>query len=298
MKHTQTVSNTTDESCYIVSSMAAAMESYQSEISQVKADLPNDTPKGKKKIKFGLLVDALKVPGGAALGILEDKDWLAPKIKNKADLKKLKKHKRVNKFLYNNTTEVVDFNIQKWSKSFMVVSIPGKVQDGSSIEDVAIDIVEYVKDMAQVPSGAASSTSNLRSNNTENSTLTATSAVSTREAFLLTAMALNDDESSVNAMFPKGHSIWSTSLLKGFEAPHGCQVMLDTLEVQPQLDQFELVLNLPSQFMKQAAIKSSTWNKHCALSLPIGLSVHPSVQSIEVSKPIVLALIEGKTNPQ
>jgi hypothetical protein len=28
------------------------------------------------------------------------------------------------------------------------------------------------------------------------------------------------------------------------------------------------------------------------------LSVHPSVQSIDVSKPIVLASIEGKTNPQ
>jgi hypothetical protein len=298
IEHAQTVSNTMEESCFIVSSTAAAMESYQSEIAQAEADLPNETSKKGKSLKLSPLLDALKVPGGTAIGILEDEDWSPPKIESEADLEKLKRRKRVNEFSYDNTTEVVDFNVRKWSKSFMVELIPGSVQDGVSIEDVALDIIEYVKDMAQVPPGASSSTAYLRSNNTENSTLTANSAISTREAFSLTATALKDEESSTNAMFPKGPSIWSTALSKGFEAPHGCQVLLDTLEVRPQSDLFEVVLHPPSQFMKQAAVDSSAWNKHCALSLLIGFSVHPSVQSIEVSKPIVMASIEGKTNPQ
>ena len=299
IEHAQTISNTMEESCFVVSSTAAAMESYQSEIAQAEADLPDETSeKGKKKVKLSPLLDALKVPGGTAMGILEDEDWSPPKIESEADLEKLKKRKRVNEFSQDNTTEVVDFNVRKWSKSFMVELIPGSVQDGASLEDVALDIIEYVKDMAQIPPGASSSTSYLRSNNTENSTLTANSAISTREAFSLTATVLNDEESSSNAMFPEGPSIWSTALSNGFEAHHGCQVLLDTLEVRPQSNQFEVILHPPSQFMKQAAVQSSAWNKDCALSLLMGLSVHPSVQTIEVSKPIVLASIEGKTNPQ
>jgi hypothetical protein len=298
-KHVQTVSNTMEESCFIVSSTPDAIESFQSEIDRDESDLPDDTSKGKKKkVKSGPLVDALKVPGGTVMGILEDKDWSPPKIESEADLKKLKKRKRINEFSYDNATEVVQFNVQRWSKSFMVELIPGGVPDESGIENVAIDIVEYVKDMAQVPPGAASSTSYLRSNNTDNSTLSAENAVSTREAFSLTATALNNDESSSNAMFSDRHSVWSAALSKGFEAPHGCQAMLDTLELRPLADQFEVVLHPPSQYMKPAAVESSAWNKHCALSLLIGISVHPLVQSVEVSQPIVLASIEGKTNPQ
>ena len=295
-KHVQTVSNTMEESCFIVSSTPAAMESFQSEIAREESALPEDKPKGK--VKLGPLVDALKVPGGTVMGILEDEDWSPPKIESEADLKKLNKRKRVNEFSYDNTTEVVEFNVQKWSKSFMVELVPGSVPDEVGIEDVGIDILEYVKDMAQIPPGTASSTSYLRSNNTDNSTLSAGYVISTREAFSLTATALNDDESSSNAMFSDRHSVWSTALSKGFEAPHGCQAMLDSLELRPIDGRFEVVLHPPSQFMKQAAVESSAWNKHCALSLLIGISVHPSVQSVEVSQPIVLASIEGKTNPQ
>ena len=93
-------------------------------------------------------------------------------------------------------------------------------------------------------------------------------------------------------------------LSEGFEAPHGCQVMLDTLEVRPRsnvhvddddgaadLLEFEVVLHLPSQFMKRAAVDSSAFNKHCALSLLMGLAVHPSVQTVEVGQRIELASV-------
>jgi hypothetical protein len=298
-KHVQTVSNTMEESCFIVSSTPDAIESFQSEIDREESDLPDDASKGKKmKVKSSPLVDALKVPGGTVIGILEDEDWSPPKIESEADLKKLKKRKRVNEFSYDNATEEIEFNVQRWSKSFMVELIPGSVPDEDGIDYVAIDIIEYIKDMAQVPPGPASTTSYLRGNNTDNSTLSADNPVSTREAFSLTATALNNDESSSNAMIPDRHSVWSTALKEGFEAPHGCQAMLDTLEIRPLGDQFEVVLHPPSQYMKPAAVESSAWNKHCALSLLIGISVHPSVQSVEVSQPIVLASIEGKTNPQ
>lgn len=292
LEHAQTVSNAMEESCFIVSSSAAAVEAYQSEVS-AETILSDGVPTGKEKrgktVKLGPLVDVLKVPGGTTMSILDDKDWSPPKIESEADLKKLKKHKRVNEFSYDNSTEVVEYNVQRWSRSLMVVLIPGSVEDGAGMEEVAIDIVEYVKDMAQIPPGDALSTSHLRIDSTNTSILTTDTSVSVREAFSLTATAQEDDGR---------HSLWSTALKKGFESPHGCQTMLDTIKVRAQSDQFEVVLYPPSQYMKQTAVESSAWNKNCALSLLIGLSVHPYVQSVEVSQPIVLASIEGITNPQ
>ena len=298
LEHAQTVSNTMDESCFIVSSTAGDMEAYQTEIITAGEAYEPDVPKdpsssgGKEKkaksVKLGPLVDALKVPSGTIMGIFNDADWTPPKIESKDDLKKLKKHKRVNEFSYDNTTIVVEINVQKWSRSLMVQLIPGSSGD-DNLDDVAIDIVDYVKDMAQIsPRGADTALKNI--NNTIASTPVVDASVSIREAFSLTATAQEDDGK---------HSIWSTALKKGFEAPHGCQTMLDTIEVRTQsFDQFEVILYPPSQYMKQAAVESSAWNKHCALSLLIGLSVHPYVQSVEVSKPIILASIEGNTNPQ
>ncbi|KAL7536115.1 hypothetical protein ACHAXR_006924, partial [Thalassiosira sp. AJA248-18] len=123
----------------------------------------------------------------------------------------------------------------------------------------------------------------------------------------------DDDETGTqHHMFQNKHSIWSTALSQGFEAPHGCQVMLDTLEVrtthqddntansntdniQTETDSsipatFELILHPPSQYIsKPAAVESSAWNVHCAISLLMGLSVHPLVQSVEVGLEVELA---------
>ena len=294
LEHAQTVSNTMDESCFIVSSTASDMEAYQNEIITAGEAYEPNVPKvpssssgGKEKkaksVKLGPLVDALKVPSGTIMGIFNDADWTPPKIESKEDLKKLKKHIRVNEFSYDNTTVEVEINVQKWSRSLMVQLIPGSSVD-DDLDDVAIDIVDYVKDMAQIsPRGADTALKTI--NNTNSSTPVVDASVSIREAFSLTATAQEDDGK---------HSIWSTALKEGFEAPHGCQTMLDTIEVRTQsFDQFEVILYPPSQYMKQAAVESSAWNKHCAMSLLIGLSVHPYVQSVEVSKPIILASIEA-----
>lgn len=298
LEHAHTVSNTMEESCFIVSSTAGDMEAYQTEITTAGEAYEPDVPKkpsskggnekNAKSVKLGPLVDALKVPSGTIMGIFNDADWTPPKIESKDDLKKLKKHKRVNEFSSDNTTVVVEINAQKWSRSLMVQLIPGSSVD-DDLDDVAIDIVDYVKEMAQLsPRGVDNALRN--DYNTNASTPVVDASVSIREAFSLTATAQEDDGK---------HSIWSTALKKGFEAPHGCQTMLDTIEVRSQsLDQFEVILYPPSQYMKQAAVESSAWNKDCALSLIIGLSVHPYVQTVEVSKPIILASIEGNTNPQ
>ena len=86
--------------------------------------------------------------------------------------------------------------------------------------------------------------------------------------------------------------------------------MLDTLEVRTRteagnadtdddedssniaLSGFEVMLHPPSQFMKQAAVESSAWNKHCALSLLMGLAIHPSMQTVEVGQSIELHSME------
>jgi len=179
---------------------------------------------------------------------------------------------------------------------------------GISIEAVAGDIVEYVKDMAMVPPGSSALSSyNLRTGGTimEGTRITEEASVSTREAFSLTATDMEGGGRGQQRKrtFHNPHSIWSTALSEGFEAPHGCQVMLDTLEVRPRsnvhvddedgadLLEFEVVLHPPSQFMKQAAVDSSAFNKHCALSLLMGLAVHPSVQTVEVGQQIELASV-------
>ena len=45
-------------------------------------------------------------------------------------------------------------------------------------------------------------------------------------------------------------------------------------------------------------MESSAWNKQCVLSLIIGLSIQPMVQTIEIAQKLELASITGKTNPQ
>ena len=168
---------------------------------------------------------------------------------------------------------------------------------GISIEAVAGDIVEYVKDMAMVPPGSSALSSyNLRTGGTimEGTRITEEASVSTREAFSLTATDMEGGGRGQQRKrtFHNPHSIWSTALSEGFEAPHGCQVMLDTLEVRPRsnvhvddedgadLLEFEVVLHPPSQFMKQAAVDSSAFNKHC-----------DSVQTVEVGQQIELASV-------
>lgn len=352
-EHAQTISNTDEESCFIVTSSAEAMELYQSQIAQQNNGTSDqqvvveDDDDDKPKLKLGPLVDALKVPQGTAMGILEDENWSPPNITSLADLDSMVEE-ITNEFSYEKVTKKVKVDIRKWTRSIMIELLPGSIQDGTSVEEVAKDIVEYVKIMAQIPppnitSSTNSTSSYLRKLDATNETSTTTTIdtgikppVSMREAFSLTATAAppNDDDDRNNNSTnggdkpkdPKPKNVWSDALTKGFEAQHGCQVMLDTLEVRsrrapkpkPSKDdkddnddsevdednslavmaEFEVILHPPSQFMKEAAVQSSVWNKNCVLSLLMGFSVHPLVQTVQVSQPIVLASIGGVTNPQ
>ncbi len=296
MDHTQIVYNTDEESCFIVTSSATAMESYHSDLEQAhfdELDATHNNATASNSIRFGPLVDVLKLPKGTAANVLSNDDWAPPSIADFDELEAFSRRTVANEFSFDNSTEEVDVDIRKWSRSVMIELLPGSLEVDGSAEDVANGIVEYVKDMAQVSpdagGGGSSSSSYLRSNSVNSRLET---SVSTREAFSLTATDSNEDEY-------EGHNIWSDALANGFEAPHGCQVMLDTLEVRTRDSSssgFDVLLHPPSQFMKRAAVESSAWNKHCALSLLMGLAVHPSVQTAEVGQPVELASIDVRSN--
>jgi len=335
-ENAQTISNTVDETCFIVTSSAEAMELYLSQIAQeTNVTSDEEVVVDDAKLKLGPLVDALKVPKGTAAGILADESWSPPNITNLSDLDSMVEEIVTNEFSYENVTKKVKVDIRKWTRSIMIELLPGSVQEESKVDTVAKDIVEYVKIMAQIaPSNGTTSSTNsssfLRKLESTNDTSTESTIdikppLSIRESFSLTATApLNDSENTdtpdTDKPEGKAKDIWSNALKKGFEASHGCQVMLDTLEVRtrrepkpkpskekedndddkslPVMAAFEVILHPPSQILKEAAVQSSVWNKNCVLSLLMGFSVHPLVQSVEVSKPIVLASIGGVTNPQ
>ena len=309
ISHAQTVYNTEDESCFIVTSTAHSMESYESDIVHSDFEIDTSNATHAQDLFYGPLVDVLKLPAGTAMSVLENDDWAPPAISNIADLAALSKRTYRNEFSYDNSTEEYDVDIRSWSRSIMVDLLPGTVSDGDGIERVATEILEYVEDMAMVPPDAGSSSlrgSNGGSNDDVPLRFAADASISTRGAFSLTATSEDDDDAGEDRhIFQHRHNIWSNALAKGFEASHGCQVMLDTLTVTPRIGQddinedvespliagFEIKLHPPSQFMKRAAVESSAWNKHCVLSLMMGLAVHPSIQTVEVGNSIELAIM-------
>ena len=387
MKQIQTVYNTIEESCFIVSSSYNVMNGYYDNVESRLSGGEGG------EIKFGPLIDVLKLPSSTAMNILQDDTWnpydnsIAQGDEENEEEREKMKH---------------------WSRSIMIDILPGSLdttnnneEEEITLEELANDIVQYVKDMAMIPPPSSSSrgesslttsksmtlkSSYLRSSNVmledeDTSTITTESKVmSTREAFSLTAthstvssLDTNEEEDtstssqqvpkSKRMFIPKQHdNIWSTALKYGFEASHNCLEMFDTLEVRVQQSSkyivvtagdedtdkgdkdsdkdtsdekehvtdrnhdetvdtsyqsygqednnnedddeeestplsIELILHSPSQYnpnelsdsSSSSVIESSSWNKHCALSLLMGLSTHPSIQTIEVELPIVLA---------
>ena len=309
-------------------------------------------------VKFGPLLDFLKLPTGTAMSILSNPSWSPPPISTPSDVSHLKRTVTTNEFSYNDTNdatttsddasvgskgssaileEEVDVDVKSWRRSILIELLPGAVsttttttqQEGETLKRAAESIVEFVKDMAMVPpysttttaaageeGGASSYLRNGQGNETSASSSSgsriATEALlSTREAFSLTSTDTHhhhdgggdSNKNEKKRTFHNPHSIWSTALHHGFESLHGCQVMLDTLELEVStppsngdeeeesttLANFELILHPPSQYMKTAAVESSAWNKYCAVSLLIGLSVHPLVSSVEVGVEVELA---------
>ena len=98
---------------------------------------------------------------------------------------------------------------------------------------------------------------------------------------------------------------WSRSLEFGLEADHGCKNMFETLDFKIHYDNqgFDIVLNPKNRFdsihndgievgqkeeknpdakaSNQCGIECTASNRHCVISLIMGLSTHPMVLSIE-----------------
>ena len=376
--HIQTVYNTIDQSCFTVTSNVAAMESYMQEQQKEKQLVQNTfndengqaiensapIPSSSSSIKVSPLVDILKLPRGTISNIQSDPTWNPLNLVTDPLQLQALTRTVTNEFSYENVTEEVDVDVRKWKRSIMIELSPDLAGgDDASLDEVAKEIVQYVKDMAQIPPSSSTvnealPSSYLRSSNILDGTNDTSSttriteeilSISTREAFSLTATTSsrysldsgnidgNEEDDTeqppkTKRVFHNKHNIWSTALSKGFEAEHGCQVMLDTLEVrttEPQLassvgngkasstnedsnsetDQaiqeeedtaqpssIEIILHPPSQYLKTAAVESSAWNTNCVISLLMGLSIHPDVQTVEVGVPIELASLDMYSN--
>ena len=274
---TQTTSNTDEKSCFIVPTTADAIEkSYQ------------ESDENLANVTFGPLVDILKVAANTPYAILGE-SWSSSASKNVNAIRSSLKS--------NSTTAVAQ---EGWKQSILVDLIPGGID-----LSYAHQILSDVKSMAQSgQSNAAPFTSSkLRSSSVTNPNDSPAKGMnSTREAFSLTS-TLNAKNTQHKRLFRNRFNIWSQALAHGFEESHGCNDMFEMLQMRPRgevvtddstsISGLELILTASSEE------EGSALNRNCALSLVIGLSVHQSVQTIEVSQKLELATaVEGKSNPQ
>jgi hypothetical protein len=294
----QTVYNTDETSCFVIVTTTDAVEEAFGEYMET-----GETRDSRMEhVTFGPLVDVLKFAAGTPSSILDDAAWSNSVVNTKPSLRS---------GVVNATNEQQQ---QNWTRSFMVDLIPGSLSgsntDHGSIENLAEEIINFVSTMAYVkpmPVKQEMNTTKLAMLRYTDMGEILSTPPSTREAFSLTSSTVDIDDmksrsSSIN--------IWSNALENGFESEHGCVNMFDLIEIRPRgyvdgntsdesvsVVGFELILNAPQDVNKQD-VNSSAWNKHCALSLIIGLSVHPLVQTIEISRTLELASVIGKSNPQ
>lgn len=115
---------------------------------------------------------------------------------------------------------------------------------------------------------------------------------------------LNKGRDNTKPSYIRDHQ-WSRSLEYGLEAVHGCENMFKTLDIKIHYDNqgFDIILNPKTRFdsihndgievsekeenksdanaLNQCGIECTASNKHCVISLIMGLSTHPMVLSIE-----------------
>lgn len=284
----QTVYNTEETSCFVVVTTSNAVEDAFG-ISYLETGETRDSRLAH--VTFGPLVDVVKFAAGTPGSILNDEEWAKSNDANSS----------LRRRLSNSTEEQ-----QHWSRSFMVDLTPGSLKGSGSgsesIEALARDIIDYVSAMANVKPMPAKQV-----NSTKLATLRNVDILSTREAFSLTSSTIEFDHVKARSAI----NIWSNALENGFESEHGCGNMFDLLEIRPRggIDTsdeyeesvsvvgFELILNAP-QDSDELTELSTARNKQCALSLIIGLSVHPLVQTIEIAQQLELSSVNGKSNPQ
>lgn len=286
ISNAQSVYNSEETSCFVIATTNDAVERAFGG-SYLETGETKDSRMAH--ITFAPLSDVLKFAAGTPSSILYDENWVQPEDM-KPNLRK--------------------GSTQYWTRSLLVDLIPGSVADPSSgdggIVSISRDILNYVSAMANIKPMPAKQYNSTKLSMLRNNDI---GGLSTRESFSLTS-----DHNNVNNMKARSaDNIWSNALEDGFESKHGCGNMFDSLEIRPRgnLDAnssddyddlvsvigFELILNAPKT-TEDTSVKSSAWNKQCVLSLIIGLSIHPQVQTIEIAQKLELASIAGKTNPQ
>ena len=79
---------------------------------------------------------------------------------------------------------------------------------------------------------------------------------------------------------------WEASLANGLEAQHACTSLFKTLFAvpNPSYASFDLILN-PNDRPAPSDYERSASNIDCVTSLIVGLSIHPSVLSVESDVP-------------
>ncbi|KAL3788137.1 hypothetical protein HJC23_005475 [Cyclotella cryptica] len=295
----QTVYNAEESSCFIIVSSSHVLE-RAFELSQ--QHMGNEVSDLLKNVTFGPLVDVLKLAAGTPSMILNDEDWQEPVLNMYSSLRNGK-----------DRISPKPGAQRKWKRSLMIDLIPGshlalKLVNGS-VHSIARDVVDFVEAMANASKTAQDANrehSNLRSLGVGTSS---NGIMSLRQAFSLTSATSSPGKTTKMILRSNDDTnVWSNALIGGFESRHGCQNMFDLIEIRPRgsLDDsapvigFELLLNAPevTDDKRRHVADSSALNKQCALSLIMGLSVHPMVQTVEVSPKIELAMAEGASNPQ
>jgi hypothetical protein len=237
---------------------------------------------------------------------LNDDDWIPP-------LKNIKPSLRSD--MESSKLKQDEQRQHHWTRSLIVELIPGSNMGMKSgfegVESTARDIIDNVAAMANVK--PAIDLDQLRSKRKSIGIEKSFSdTLSTQEAFSFTSSTIDLSNIKTRA-FRSPDNMWSNALTNGFEKDHGCCNMFELIKIRPRgrVDEtdngndepsisvigFELFLNAPLVVDKETA-NSSAWNKHCAISLIMGLSVHPFVQTIELAHKLELASAIGKSNPQ
>lgn len=269
----QTVSNTEEESCFIVSAPPSIIQAV------------NETE--MRDSSFAPLTDVTKIASGGVSYILEDTEWQPTSTGTDEG--------------QPTSTGTDEEGEQNHVASLMIDLIPGEGNDedfstvaDKILNDVIVMAQASVNDTSIVPSSyLRSSVSNQPSD-----------IVPLRHAFSLTSSLYGTIQPRMST---SEANLWSEALSSGFEAPHGCKDMLDMIQVRERegVEGFELILKAD----KMENIEGTAWNKDCVISLMMGLSVQSSVQSIEVGRPLIAAsfedsssarklAIQGITNPQ
>ncbi|EJK48925.1 hypothetical protein THAOC_32238, partial [Thalassiosira oceanica] len=321
----QVLYNADDESCFLLSAGVEAVHSLL--LDGTVGDEKNEMTTSEKAseatgegevpsspavhLTVMPMLDLLKLPSRTAMSLLED-DW-------SPDLTSLTRTVVTDEFSYEDTVEVEEtLDLEGWRRSILVDLLPSPegetTSTGSEGSSLVRDVMDHVSSLADPTSDDAATSTTLR------------------EAFSLTAVHLGE-----RARMFERHSIWSRALELGFESDHGCGNMMDGLEVRTRrnwgeespggsvggfedslkltylfskrlalfhlplsmslrLDQL-VILHPPSDYSEESEFDSSALNRHCALSLVMALSTHPSVQTVEVGRPVVQATFsESSTN--